>query len=238
MRSSANIVRGVNAVFLLALAACTDRPDTYIVPLAELDAELGVGPDDRILHETYTIRLVADREPCLVLSPRDTRATLDGLPADIDMGNPEYSNRECYGPAMSWDTVSNGPGVSSLVLTDGSATWEMEIWQPFGFSDLTLLTPLPVRAGMAVTYRARTMGTISNAEITMITDSIVTLTEGNGVTRDGLDLTFTIPLSASPGQQSIVISADHDARIDRCVGPRRCDGSSRLRDRVHLEISP
>jgi hypothetical protein len=222
------VVRGL-LIFATATAAagCVDRPDTYIVPLAEFDAEVQLGRDDRIFASSYMLRMIADTEPCLVLSPRDTRINVDGVPGELDTGHPEHDNRPCYGPAMMFDSFPSSSGPSTFEITDGSATWTFVIWQPFDYPDLTLLSPTPATPGDTITVHfdspQGTMTDVSASARDADYNDLFDLDLDTGVTIVDRDVSFVLP-DLPPGLTTIQLEvrAEYDVRIDRCDAPRGC----------------
>jgi hypothetical protein len=245
-------VRGRLTIAGIMLAGCLDRPDTYIVPLAELDAEVQLVEDDRFSFSQYMIRIVADRDPCLVLSPRDTRTTVDGVEGTMDMGHPEYSNRPCYGPAMMFDSVADMSGPSTITLSDSSATWTFVMWQPFkryAFEPVSPPpppdrdTPLMLRVGETVTMRLDGFnGTITSISARASIDyrtEVFELDDASGVTVSGDEISFVVPDTPTAMAQ-LEVSAEYDVRIDRCDAPRGCrpQADQPAFFRVYIVIEP
>lgn len=215
-------------------AGCQDRPDTFIVSLAELDAEMQLVEDDRFTFARHMIRLVADHDPCLVLSPRDTHTSVDGIEGTMDMGNPEHDNRPCYGPAMLFDDVPDTSGPSTFIVADSSATWTFVMWQPFDTYRFKLVSPPPpadsdeplmLRAGETVMMRLDDFhGTLTSIGVraeTESNDELFALDHTSGVTVSGSEISLVVP--DTPTTLAVLeVEAEYDVRIDRCDAPRGC----------------
>ncbi|MGE0547464.1 MAG: hypothetical protein AB7O24_07015 [Kofleriaceae bacterium] len=232
---------------LALVGGCQIGPPTHVVPLAELDAEMQLGPDSRILSEHNTLRL---HEPanggdhCRVLSPRDTRATLDGVRGEIEPGGPATRSGalQCLDSALWWDDAPSKDGPSTFEITDGTATWTFVIWQPFEYREFEV-TSHPddlVRVGDTVTLKMSPPGTLSNAQIVAragATDLFV-VDESSGVTRVGDELSFVMPEIAVGTEVMLQPNAELQLRIDRCDAPRGCRSIYGVNDTVFVTIAP
>ncbi|MGE3547510.1 MAG: hypothetical protein AB7L28_26530, partial [Kofleriaceae bacterium] len=186
----------------LVVTGCQIGPPTHVVPLAELDAEMQLGPDSRILYEHNTLRLhepMNGRDHCRVLSPRDTRATLDGVRGELDPGGPASPSGvlSCLDSALWWDDAPKQDGPSTFEISDGSATWTFVVWHPFDYRQLELTSHSDgmVRVGDTITLEMSPPGALSNAEL-LGSDGgteLFRLTESTGLMTTGETLAFLMP---------------------------------------------
>ena len=228
---SLEVMRSGILLTAIALGGCPTGPPTHIIPLAELEAQMQLGPDDRFGYESRSFRLVPPENGvfCQVLSPRDTRVTMDGSQGEHDPGGPKnFSDaRECWGPSFSWDSSPSG-APTTFVVSDRTASWTFVVWDPFASNRFELVSherDEVWHVGDTVELQLEPGGTIANPRV-RATDSGKTLfdfTEGNGLTRNGGTLTFVVPQLEPAETVSVQVSADFEYRFDRCDASLGCE---------------
>lgn len=234
-------------VSCVLLVGCADRDATHIVPLAELRAEMQLGSDDRIVSRETTLRLHPERngEYCPIVSPRNSRAVLDGTSAKLDPGGGSIHTLDdvldCLDPAFVWESPPrNDDGPSTFEITDGSATWTFVVWQPFDDVGASLVShpdDQPVRVGDTVVFRA--IGPVfglrlvaSNAGTTLFE-----LDETTGLTVSGMEISFVMP-EVTATTASLYLSGELEKRIERCDASLGCQSRYPLRTSPTVTIEP
>lgn len=208
---------------LVISTACINRgPETHIVTLEELPARLII--ED--VSGTATLTLDSGRnEPCLILSPRDTRLTLDGTIRGHTSPVPaNYStDGDCGGSGLYFDGPEPTSTRSTIELTDAAgSTWRFVGAELFTAPDFTI-TPNTPRVGDVVTLHYTGSSTIEEASIDFSgPDGYFSLAEPE-LSNTGHDLVFTMPNVS--GQGRFFIRATIAVRFDVCDAPLGCDVS-------------
>ena len=230
----------------VVLASCVNRDATHIIPLAELQAEMQLGSDDRVLARETTLRLhpEGNGEYCAILSPRNARAVLDGTSAKLDAGGGSNNTIDdmlsCLDPAFVWENPPETDGPSTFEITDGSTTWTFVVWQPFASAGATLVShpdDQPIRVGDTVVFRAN--GPVFGVSLVARDGgtTLFELDESSGLTVSGMDISFVMP-AVTATSVSLRLEGELEKRIDRCDATLGCQRRYPLRASPLVTIEP
>jgi hypothetical protein len=225
------ICRSMRVLAVLLLAACADRQPTHIVPLSELRAEMQLGGDDRIFSRETTLRLHPEYNAsyCPILSPRNSRAVMDGAGGKLDAGggsNQTLNDElDCLDPAFVWENPPRIDGPSTFDITDGSTTWTFVVWQPFVDASAEVVShpaEQPVLAGETVVIEAT--GPLFDATLVARDDGGTMLFEldaTTGLTVAGAEASFVMP-AVTATVVRLEVRGEIEKRIDRCDASLGC----------------
>jgi hypothetical protein len=235
-------------VLLLSLLGCHQLgPETWIIPLAEMKAELQLGgrgeystesPDVLSLH-------VPSRGHCSVLSPRDTIVTINGSRGRFDPGGGDpFNDGACFGPSF-W-AEDDPDGQVTLVIDDKTAQWTFVLWDPFQYvvanitshgadedyqvGDSVVVTLSPPGTYTDITVRGERGGTLAFA-----------LSEGNGLVIDGETISFVMPELAGSSTSvdlRLSIRGTRHVQVDRCDAPLGCETMASFEDGDWIDVYP
>ena len=237
----------------IALVGCHRfEGETWIFPLSELRAELRIGRDSRAstLYSSSGVQLHIlgnSGDYCRIVSPRHTHATMNGKAGEVFPGEEyrgAFNGRECIDPQFGWD--DRPTGTVELVISDDSASWTFIAENPFDaqYPRVELISHdvdvNPIMSGDTVVLEIYTVHPISNTRFYMRdgTEMLLDVSEGNGLTRTGNELSFVMPTVAMARSDYFSVSGELDVLFTRCDAPLGCQTSYPFSDSVRAEIAP
>lgn len=236
----------------LALAGCHRfGGETWIFPLDELNAELRIGGDSRAtaaysssMVQLYIVGNTGDY--CRIVSPRETRATMNGSPGKVYPGEEYrgfYDDDNCIGPQFGWD--SSPTGTVEFKISDDSASWSFVVENPFEalYPRVELLShdaeSNPVHTGDTVRLEVRTVHELLDMRVYMDEggERLFEVDESSGLTVEGNRLSFVMPqVATQTGRLSVAgyLSVD----FTRCDAPYGCKSEYAFNDNESIAIAP
>ena len=216
---------------VLLVAACADHQPTHIVPLAELAAEMQLGDDPKPgapLGNALRLHPPGNGDHCEIVSPRNTRAVLDGMPGELVPGGGSFQTHQvldCTDSAFVWRNARQDDGPSTFEITDGSTTWTFVVWQPFvgeGAAVTSHPAETPVLVGDTVVIE--TTGPLFDARLIARDEGATTLFEldtRTGLTVVGAEASFVMP-AVTATVVRLDLRGEIEKRIDRCDASLGC----------------
>lgn len=247
------MLRSGGIAIALTLIGCHRfEGETWIFPLSDLNAELRIGRDSRssTFYSSSVVQLYIvgnSGDYCRIVSPRHTRATMNGKVGEVFPGE-EYRGaffgRDCIAPQFGWDDTPTG--TVEFVISDDSASWTFVAENPFDalYPRVELVSHdvevNPITSGDTVVFEIYSVHPISNTRVYMRdgADMLFDVSEGNGLTRAGNELSFVMPTVAMARSDYFSVSGELDVLFTQCDAPLGCQNSYPFSDSVRAEIAP